>query len=66
MAKPIKKKSEKKKKFRGYKRKCIREQKEQFPATDINIEALIKKIKAKCFNCNNKSHYINNCIEPKN
>ena len=36
---------------------------EQTPATSVNTEALKKKIKARCFNCNRKSHYANKCTE---
>ena len=39
---------------------------EQTPATEVNTEAPKKKLKTRCFNCNKKGHYANECIEPKN
>ena len=65
-AEPAKKedKKEKKKKLRNQRREHIGK---QTPATEVNIEAPKKKLKARCFNCNKKSHYANECTKlPKN
>ena len=66
MAEPAKKQGEMKKRSWRQKRKHTRERKEQFLATNVNIKASKKKIKTRCFNCNKKGHYINNCTKPKN
>ena len=63
VAEPAKKEDKKKKKKR------LRNQRrehtgEQTPATGVNTKALKKKIKARYFNYNKKSHYANECTEP--
>ena len=66
---PAKKKDrkDKKKRFPGQKRKHTRERKEQTPATNVNKAVSKKKLKVRCFNCDMKGHYANNCIKlPKN
>ena len=68
-AEPAKKedRKDKKKRFRGQRREHIEEQKEQTPVTGINEAAPKKKLKVRCFNCDKKGHYTNNCIKlPKN
>ena len=62
-AEPAKKKDkkDKKKKLWNQRREHTGE---QTPAIGINTEAPKKKIKAKCFNCNKKGHYVNECTEP--
>ena len=60
-------KKDKKKRFRRQRREHTREWKEQTPATGINKAAPKKKLKVKCFNCDKKGHYTNNCTKlPKN
>ena len=63
-AESIKKESEKKKKSWEHRRKRIGKWKKQSLAIGVNTKAPKKKIRAKCFNYNKKSHYTNNCIEP--
>ena len=55
------KKDRKDKKRRFGERK---EQSEETPATRVNTEAMKKKLKTRCFNCNKKGHYANECTEP--
>ena len=55
---------DKKKRFRGQKREHTEEQKEQAPATGINKAASKKKLKVRCYNCDKKGHYANNCTKP--
>ena len=64
-AEPAKKedRKEKKKRLRNQRREHTGE---QTPATRVNTEALKKKLKARCFNCNKKGHYTNECTKPKN
>ena len=65
-AEPAKKKDrkEKKKRLRNHGREHPGE---QTPATGVNTKAPKKKIKAKCFNYNKKSHYTNEYTKsPKN
>ena len=54
---------EKKKRLRNQRRECTGE---QTPATRVNTEAPKKKLKVRCFNCNKKGHYANECTKPKN
>ena len=63
MAKPVKTedRKEKKKRLRNQKREHTGE---QTSATRVNTEALKKKVKARCFNCNKKGNYANECIKP--
>ena len=65
-AEPAKKKDkkDKKKRFRGQRREYTGELKEQIPAIGVNEAALKKKLKVRCFNCDNKGHYANNCTKP--
>ena len=65
-AEPAKKEDmkDKKKRFRGQKREHMGEWKEQTPATGVNKAAPKKKLKVRCFNCDKKDHYANNCIKP--
>ena len=60
---PAKKKDkkEKKKKLRNQRREHTSK---QTPATRVNTKVLKKMIKARCFTCNKKGHYANQCIEP--
>ena len=62
-AEPAKKKDRKdtKKRFLNQRREHTRK---QTLTTGVNTKAPKKKIKAKCFNCNKKSHYANNCNKP--
>ena len=60
-----------KKKDRKGKKKRLRNQRrehtgEQTSATGVNTKAPKKKLKARCFNWNKKSHYANECTKPKN
>ena len=64
MAEPAKKDGKKKKKSQGHRQELIREQKKQFPITSINTKTQKKKIKARYFNCNKKSHYANDYTKP--
>ena len=41
-----------------------KKQSEETPATGVNTKAPKKKLKTRCFNCNKKSHYVNECTEP--
>ena len=63
MAEPTIKEGEKKKKSREQRQECTKDRKKQFPATDVNTKASKKKIRARCFNCNKKSHYANDCTK---
>ena len=65
-AKPAKKedRKDKKKRFWRQRREHTGEQKDQTPATGVNEAAPKKKLKVRCFNCNKKGHYANNCIKP--
>ena len=63
VAEPTKKENRKKRK------KILRNQSrehtgEQTAATGVNTEALKKKLKTRCFNCNKKGHYVNECTKP--
>ena len=65
-AEPAKKedKKEKKKRLRNQRQEHTSE---QTLATKVNTEAPKKKLKARCFNCNKKGHYVNECTKsPKN
>ena len=62
-AEPAKKKSRKEKKKRLWNLRQKHTSK-QTPATEVNTKAPKKKVKARCFNCNKKSHYANECIKP--
>ena len=55
---------DKKKRFRRQRREHTEEQKEQTLATGINKAASKKKLKVRCFNCDKKDYYANNCIKP--
>ena len=64
---------DKKKRFQGQRREHIGEWKEQTLVTNINTTNVSKKKKKRrdiseitYFNCDKKSHFASNCIEPKN
>ena len=50
IAEPTKKNGKKKKRFQTHKQECTKDQKDQFPATGVNIEAPKKKIRARYLN----------------
>ena len=52
---------EKKKRLQNQRRKHTGE---QTPTIRVNTKALKKKVKARYFNCNKKSHYANECTKP--
>ena len=52
---------DKKKKLGNQRRKHTDE---QTPATGVNTEAPKNKVKVRCFNCNKKDHYANECTKP--
>ena len=58
-------KKHKKKRFRKQRREHTGQQKEQTPATGVNKVILKKKLKVRCFNCDKKDHYANNCTKPQ-
>ena len=62
-AEPAKKenKKNKKKRLQNQRREHISK---QTSATGVNTKAPKKKIKARCFNCNKKSHDANECSKP--
>ena len=65
-AKPAKKddRKDKKKRLQNQRREHTSE---QTLATGVNTKAPKKKFKARCFNCNKKSHYANECTKsPEN
>ena len=43
-----------------------REQSEETPATGVNTKTQKKKLKTRCFNCNKKDHYANECTKSHN
>ena len=64
-------KKDKKKRFRGQRQEYTGKQKEQILATNVNITDVSKKKKKRhnvsditCFNCDKKSYFASNCIEP--
>ena len=59
MAEPAKKKDRKDKK-KSFQNQRWEYNSEQTLATGVNTKVTKKKIKARCFNCNKKSHYANN------
>ena len=62
VAEPAKKEDRKKKKKKLWNQRREHTD-EQTLATRVNTKALKKKIKARCFNCNKKGHYANECTE---
>ena len=63
-AEPTKKEDRKKKKKRLWNQRREHTGKQTL-VTEVNTKAPKKKIKARCFNCNKKGHYVNECIEPQ-
>ena len=64
MMEPAKKEGKKKKSAQMYKKKHTGNQKKQFLVISVNTKAPKKKIRARGFNRNKKSHYGNDYTKP--
>ena len=59
MVEPAKKEGKKKKRSREHRQERISDKKKQSSTTSFNTETPKKKMRARYFNCNKISHYIN-------